>query len=202
MEQERNWYLEKEIDHAEKKAKNGFGMGLAGVITGGLALLNGTNSLGRLFGCGSNCETYSQAEIDALRSKECQDALDLTRSIYNGRIVAMQERFDDRQTINHEMFGLYKSQIDADFNLYKNQRDGFDVLANRISCLEKDVAINTAIRPYQDKLIQCEIDKAYTSSINYTNTKTCRMLEGTLICPTTPTITGVQNPLCCKPCSK
>lgn len=37
-------------------------------------------------------------------------------------------RFNDRQTINAEMFGLYKSQIDADFGLYKSQRDGFDIL--------------------------------------------------------------------------
>lgn len=45
------------------------------------------------------------------------------------------------------MFGLYKSQIDADFNLYKNQRDSYDVLANRISKLETDAAVAAAVEP-------------------------------------------------------
>ena len=45
----------------------------------------------------------------------------------------------------------------AAFGLYKSQRDGFDVLNARISQLEKEVAVGAAIRPYQDKLIQCEI---------------------------------------------
>lgn len=43
------------------------------------------------------------------------------------------------------MLGLYKSQIDADFGLYKSQRDGFDVTKKiydrRIRPLNKDVTI-------------------------------------------------------------
>ena len=35
-------------------------------------------------------------------------------------------RFNDRQTLNQELFGVYKSQIDADFGLYKSTRDAFD----------------------------------------------------------------------------
>lgn len=45
------------------------------------------------------------------------------------------------------MFGLYKNQVDSDFNLYKNQRDNFDVLADRISKLETAAAVNAAIEP-------------------------------------------------------
>lgn len=51
-------------------------------------------------------------------------------------MLSANARFNDHQTINSEMFGLYKSQIDADFGLYKNQRDQFDVLADRIGKLE------------------------------------------------------------------
>lgn len=47
-------------------------------------------------------------------------------------------------TIEAEMFGLYKSQIDADFGLYKSQRDGFDVTNARVSELEKEVAVSKA----------------------------------------------------------
>lgn len=46
------------------------------------------------------------------------------------------------------MFGLYKSQIDADFGPYKSQRDGFDVTNARVSELEKEVAVLRATRPY------------------------------------------------------
>ena len=58
------------------------------------------------------------------------------------------------------MFGLYKSQIDADFLLYKGNRDNYDSLKAEISELKTQVAVSAAIRPYQDKLIQCEIESA------------------------------------------
>ena len=51
------------------------------------------------------------------------------------------------------MFGLYKSQVDADFGLYKSTRDGFDITNARISDLETKIAVLTATRPYQDALI-------------------------------------------------
>jgi hypothetical protein len=107
---------------------------------------------------------------------------------------------------------LYKSQVDADFGLYKSTRDGFDVLSAKhnadafslyksqrdsddaimkeLSDLKAQVAINAAIRPYQDKLIQCEIDKAFTAGINYTDRKTCNVIYGQVVLPNEPTVTG------------
>lgn len=76
------------------------------------------------------------------------------------------------------------------FNLYKSQRDADDVLAQRISNLEQQVAVNAAVRPYQDKLIQCEIDKAFTAGINYTDRKTCKAIYGEVMLPNTPVVTG------------
>lgn len=121
-------------------------------------------------------------------------------------------RFADRQQLDSELFGVYKSQIDADFGLYKSTRDGFDVLSAKqnqdafnlyksqrdaddsirkeLSDLKAQVAINAAVRPYQDKLIQCEIDKAFTAGINYTDRKTCNVLYGQVVLPDTPTVTG------------
>ena len=54
-----------------------------------------------------------------------------------------------------------KQNQDA-FNLYKSQRDADDDIRKELSDLKAQVAINAAVRPYQDKLIQCEIDKALT----------------------------------------
>lgn len=152
-------------------------------------------------------------------TKECDDALALTNEIWAMRVATMGEMYQHRGVDVNEKFQLWKSQVDGDFSnykairdlydntndklnntafgLYKNQRDGFDALAARLSCLEKEVAVNTAIRPYQDKLIQCEIEKAYTSGINYTNQKTCRQINGIVCLPNTPTVTGFPNSCGC-----
>lgn len=211
-----------DMDRVERKARNGFGMGLAGVLTGGAALLSqysGRN--GGLFGIGGgghgmpenvNINTLSgaagggQVAPTAFEAweKSCDDALALTNAIWSMRVNSLQEAYDHRQTDISEKFMLYQSQVNGDaaitakqnqdaFNLYVSQRNGFDVLNARISNLEKDVAVGAAIRPYQDKLIQCEIEKAFTAGINYTDRKTCRMLTGELVLPSTPTVTGFPS---------
>lgn len=144
--------------------------------------------------------------------KECEDTLALQAAIYNQALNYQNNRFADRQTLNSELFSLWKGQIDADFGLYKSTRDGFDVLSAKqnqdafnlyksqrdadddirkeLSDLKAQVAINAAVRPYQDKLIQCEIDKAFTAGINYTDRKTCKAIYGEVCLPNTPVVTG------------
>lgn len=144
--------------------------------------------------------------------KSCEDALALQGAIYTQALNYQNNRFADRQTLNAELFSLYKGQIDADFGLYKSTRDGFDVLSAKqnqdafnlyksqrdaddsirkeLNDLKAQVAINAAIRPYQDKLIQCEIDKAFTAGINYTDRKTCNVIYGQVVLPNEPTVTG------------
>lgn len=153
--------------------------------------------------------------------KGCAEALSLTNAIWGLHVNSMQADYDHRQTDIAEKFAIYQSQVNSDFGLYKgmrdgfdalsakqnrdafdlyaNQRNGFDVLNARIGQLEKEVAVNTAIRPYQDKLIQCEIDKAFTAGINYTDRRTCRMITGELVLPNSPTVTGYPsyNPCSC-----
>lgn len=129
---------------------------IIGTALGGLALWN--NKERGFGGCGAPMATAAIAGgAMYLERKECQDVVDLTSAIYQGRITELNERFADRQTINGEMFGLYKSQIDADFGLYKNQRDQFDVLKAEIDGLKTHVAVNDAVLPYQMKLLQNEI---------------------------------------------
>lgn len=153
--------------------------------------------------------------------KECSDALELTNTIWGLQLNAERQAYQHRETDVQEKFQLYKSQIDADFGLYKSQRDAddaiiakhnadvfalykgnrdsFDALSARLNELETKVAVNAAIRPYQDKLIQCEIERAYTAGINYTDRKTCRAIMGELVLPSTPTVTGYAsyNPCAC-----
>ena len=95
---------------------------------------------------------------------------------------------------------MAKMNEDA-FGLYKKQRDAYDALneryAQKFNDLDKKVAVMEAIQPYQNKLIQCEIEKAYTAGVNYTDRRTCKMLEGTVVLPNV-TSTGFPSASCCR----
>ena len=222
-------------DCVERKARNGFGMGLAGVLTGGAALLSQWGGNGRgLFGFGGGANVPENININTMGGagaygaaaptafqaweKSCDDVIALTNAMWGLKVGSMQADYDHRNTDVAEKFSLYKSQVDADFGLYKTsrdlydvmndklnaasfglykgQRDGFDVLNARISQLEKEVAVGAAIRPYQDKLIQCEIEKAYTAAINHTDRLDCRNIKGVVTLPSTPTVTGFPSQRC------
>lgn len=207
-------------------------LGIIGTVAGGLALVNGMRGNRGLFG--GNYGTPENVNINTLMpgsasavaptafqawEKECNDNMELTNTIWGLQLNAERQMYAHRETDVNEKFQLYKSQIDADFglykgyrdgldalsakhdadvfSLYKGNRDGFDALSARISNLEKEVAVNTAIRPYQDKLIQCEIERAYTANINYTDRKTCRAIMGELVLPSTPTVTGYPSYTAC-----
>ena len=102
-------------------------------------------------------EGHHSPSVFRVWEKEYDDVIELQKNIYDLALLQQGQRFADRQTLNAELFGLYKSQTDADFGLYKstrdnidtvlakqnadafalykNQRDGYDVLAKRISDL-------------------------------------------------------------------
>lgn len=184
------------------KANAGLTLGIIGTALGAWALFGnrrssvigglGTSGSGMLDGANININGLSTAgngitSPSAFQAweKGCEDTLALQKGLYDWALVQQSQRFADRQTIDSELFGLYKSQVDADFGLYKSTRDGFDALSAKhnadafslyksqrdsndaimkeLSDLKAQVAINAAIRPYQDKLIQCEIDKAFTN---------------------------------------
>lgn len=142
-----------EKEYASKGvAGTGLGLGIAGTALGLLALS------GRgLFGLGNTGSAAAGAlAAEAITGgpttfqawqHSCNAELANQKALYDFALLSANARFNDRQTINGEMFGLYKSQIDADFGLYKNQRDQFDVLADRIGKLETAAAVNAAVEP-------------------------------------------------------
>lgn len=195
----------------------GLTLGIIGTALGGIAAAG-------LWGRGGKPGGVTSGEVAEVTSfasynKECEDVLKLTNEMWGMKASTMQSMYESRQTDNAEKFSLWKGQIDADFSLYKGyrdmgdsimgqmnaaafglykqQRDGFDALAGRIANLEKDVAVNTAIRPYQDRLLQCEIDKRFVESINYTNQKTCKAIYGEVVLPSTPVVTGYGSYSAC-----
>jgi len=56
--------------------------------------------------------------------------------------------------------------------------------------LDKKVAVLEATRPYQDRLLQCEIDRAFNAAVCYTDKKTAYSIKGQVVLPSTPTVTG------------
>jgi hypothetical protein len=111
------------------------------------------------------------------------------------------------------LFGVYidsRNRTDAlieknntdHFNLYKYTRDADDDIRKELSDLKAELAVTKAIRPYQDKLIQCEMEKMFTAGINYTDRKTCNVIYGVVTLPNEPTVTGLvgRNACGCLPC--
>lgn len=130
-------------------------------------------------------------------SKGCEDAIELTKAFYDARITQLGEARTAREIDVSEKFGIYKNQIDADFGLYKEMRDRDDAILARLGNLETQVAVSSAVRPYQDALINCKIDKVADWGAFNLATRTCRMIQGEVVLPSTPTVTGFQSASLC-----
>lgn len=141
-------------------------------------------------------------------TKECEDVLALTNTLWAQKMDTLKGAAAAREVDVNEKFGLYinnrdnidhvQNRINSElFSLYKYTRDKDDETNARISALESQVAVNTAVRPYQDKLIMCEIEKGNTWLKNYVDRRTCRMIEGVNVLPLTPEVTGVYSQTCC-----
>lgn len=217
------------------RANAGLTLGIIGTVLGGAALAR-QGGIGGILGASAAPAGASPASAIVYNntgaapaccapsgfytfSKECEDILNLTNTVWGLKVGTMQAAQAARDVDVAEKFGLYQSQINADFGLYINNRDNIDRVNSRITnelfslykytrdkddetnariaAVETSSAVNAAVRPYQDKLIQCEIDKAFTALKNYIDRKTCRMIEGVNTLPLTPEVTGVLSQTCC-----
>lgn len=182
---------------------------IAGTALGLLALSGNGNGL---FGLGRGNNSCSPNAFDAWK-KACDAELADQKALYDYALLDSATRFNDRQTINSEMFGIYKSQIDADFGLYKNQRDQFDVLADRIGKLETQAAVTAAVEPWRSKVLQMQIGGvagmvnleaerrmcADNKIVNYVNSTFYPIRVATVEVGTDTIQRSVYNPLC--PCA-
>lgn len=204
-------------------------LGVIGTVAGGLALLslwnrNGGGIGNLLGGGGSSSGVPTNVNINGglgggcvapttfeVYQHECDDVLKLTNTLWGQKVNTLELLAAQRNTDIAEKFGLYQSQITADFNLYKDNRDNIDRVNNRIndelfsqykytrdkddeikkelSDLKAQVAINSAVRPYQDKILTSEIEKVYTAAINYVDRRLCRVPQGVVVLPNTE-VTG------------
>lgn len=176
-------------------AGTGLGLGIAGTALGLLALSNNGFSL---FGNrNSSMPQNVNINTDSIGTsgtpstfdvweKGCEDALRQQADLYNMALSNQYQRFNDRQTLNSELFGVWKSQVDADFGLYKstrdsfdivnkritddsfalykNQRDNFDILSARIANLETKQAVADAVEPWRAKVLDMRINNVAAAS--------------------------------------
>ena len=188
-------------------------LGIIGTVGAGIALL-GRGGLSGLLGGGSSvtnnysgggCAAPTAYEVGA---KECADILAVTKGYYDLAISGLKSATAAREIDVAEKFGLYKdnrdnidsvnNRINAElFSLYKYTRDKDDETRDKIYELAKDVEVNTKIRPYQDKLIMCEIGEKFSWLKNYVDSKLCNVIRGVNTLPLTPTVTGVIGQNCC-----
>lgn len=198
------------------RANAGLTLGIIGTAGAALALAR----QGGIFGGGgllggaaapSGSVTYNVSSpatcTASLYTKECEDILNVTKGMYDLAIAGMTNAAKAREVDVAEKFGLYvnnRDNIDRVngrindelFSLYKYTRDKDDETNAKIYDLAQQVAINTAVRPYQDALLQTQIANAFKDAINYVDRKTCKMVTGVTVIPTTPTISGYGS-YCC-----
>ena len=188
---------------SKAKGNAGLTLGIIGTSLAGLMALGG-NGIGNLL-CGKQeCPGVPHGELYNER-KEQEDFVALTKEYYEGQIATnakIDKNFFDLYKMNVDTsFGLYKNHVDDSFRLYKGQRDQADAIMAKIADVEKKVDVMAAVRPYQDALINCKIDNvAQVSDFNLAR-RTCRMITGELVLPSTPTVTGYASysPCNCQP---
>lgn len=210
-----NHVVEKKIYEDGKKeyaskgvAGTALGLGIAGTALGVLPWLTG-NRGGGIFGSfggnmpdNININTYggmtggnanSPTALQVME-KECSDEVKLLTDMFGMKLDTANKFYAMRETDVAEKFSMWKGAVEAinaenrrsmeaEFGLYKGYRDAFDVLnekyAAKFNSLDKEIAVINAVRPYQDKLLMA-----------YTDAKCCRKIDGQLVLPSTPTVTG------------
>lgn len=177
---------------SKAKGNAGLTLGIIGTSLAGLMAL-GNGGIGSLLGGGGsqNCPGVPHGELYNER-KEQSDFVELTKQYYEAQIATNAK-------IDKSFFDLYKFNVDNSFGLYKGQRDQADAIFAKIADVEKKVDIMSAVRPYQDALINAKIDNvAMVGDFNLAR-RTCRMIQGELVLPSTPTVTGYASYSPCNP---
>lgn len=186
------------------KANAGLTTGIIGTSLAGLLALGAIGKGGGLLNLGGGCPNPGVPQGDLYNErKENEDYIELTKQYYEAQIATnskIDKNFFDLYKFNVDnSFGLYKNQVDNSFALYKGQRDQADVLMAKIADVEKKVDIMGAVRPYQDALINAKIDNvALVGDFNLAR-RTCKMIQGELVLPSTPTVTGYPSYSPCNP---
>lgn len=178
---------------SNSKANVGVALGSVGTGLGVLSAIGSGLLAGMRGGHRGGCGHRSEEELYNER-KENADFITLTKQYYEGKIEEnnkIDTSFFQLYKFNVDnSFGLYKNMVDNNFQLYKQGRDDKDILNEKISQLQSKVDVMAAVRPYQDALINSQIEKNAILADYNLSKRTCRMIEGQLVLPNTPVVSG------------
>ena len=206
---EKKIYEDGKKEYASKGlAGTALGIGIGGLA---LALLNGGGrgifgSLGggnmpenvNINAYGANASSNQPTALQVME-KECADEVKLLTDMFGLKLDTSNKFYAMRETDIAEKFSMYKGGVEAinaenrramqaEFGLYKNQRDNYDNLQAKFCELDKKVAVMEALTPYKEKLMMA-----------YVNEKTCDCIHGQLVLPSTPVVSGYGSYGCnCK----
>lgn len=206
---EKKIYEDGKKEYASKGlAGTALGIGIGGLA---LALLNGGGrgvfgSLGggnmpenvNINAYGANASSNQPTALQVME-KECADEVKLLTDMFGLKLDTANKFYAMRETDIAEKFSMYKGGVEAinaenrramqaEFGLYKNQRDNNDNLQAKFCELDKKVAVMEALTPYKEKLMMA-----------YVNEKTCDCIHGQLVLPSTPVVSGYGSYGCnCK----
>lgn len=179
-----------EIIENEFENTNNISMRVNNDLTLGIinTALNGISAFGRFGGVQgfasqrSHQSDLTNEDVYLERLIAC-DKLEGQKEMYENKLSNLRELTD-------AFFQSYKRDVDNSFNLYKYTRDSNDILMSKIDKVDKKVDIMAAVRPYQDALIDQKINtNALISDFNLAR-RTCKMIEGQLVLPAEPVVTG------------
>lgn len=182
---------------SNSKGNAGLTLGIIGTALGALNAVGGKGILGGILGGGtvSGGDVASEAssmtpESLYIERKQCQDYIEATKRFYDGQIALISK-------IDKGFEAAKQQNIDWSFGLYKYSRDSKDELAAKIAEVNAKVDVMAAVRPYQDALIDAKINNnALVADFNLFR-RTCKMMTGQLVLPSTPTVTGYGSYLYC-----
>ena len=175
------------------KANAGLTLGIIGTSLAGLNILGGGlgNFLGGCKPTGNGNAGLTNEDL-YLERKQCENFLETTKQYYEGQMAF-------QAALHRDFAAAYERDVKNSFDLYKGQRDIKDDLQAKIDAVDKKVDVMAAIRPYQDALINAKIDNnALIADFNLAR-RTCRMIQGEIVLPSTPTVTGYASFYPCNP---
>lgn len=162
------------------------GIGIPALALGAYAAYKvHSGEYGRM-GCAGAAGVAAVGAAEYVERKECQDVLDLTNSMWSMRVNDITEKNNLERYLSGKINANEMADFQRGFDLYKNQRDQFDILNSRISDLSTHVAVTDAVLPWQLKSVA---DNAAWDL----RERTCRMISGEVILPNTPIVTGLAS---------
>lgn len=168
---------------SNSKGNTALTLGIIGTALGAMTALGG----GLIAGMKGNKNNSGRTDENIYNErKEQADYVEITKEFYQGKL-------DSQQQFAKLFFDAYERDVNNSFGLYKLSRDNKDELNQKIADLTSKVDVMAAIRPYQDALINAKIDKNALLADYNLSRRTCRMIEGQLVLPSTPEVTGFSS---------